>query len=258
MLDTFYLVVFFIVSLINKLLNRLNIKFNQAKIESSDLAKEIEEANKKISSNRLNFISESNTIKEMITLSIDEVKEEIQSQKFTISSVQEWIKTINSQLIAHRDQLSTQENNLEKTHKKIEELFIQIEDIKSNIVIKSDYLKEIENLKDEVKHAMFSIEDIGKNLDATDNYLEKYFPVKMQELINEAFKYLAKSDEEREHILDYEVKKYKDFHKAVMKDEGESSLMKNGFKIPSIFELEKNLKELKIRNSIILEPSIPN
>lgn len=88
---------------------------------------------------------------------------------------------------------------------------------------------------------MYSIEDVSKNLEATDNYLEKYFPVKMQELINQAFKHFATTHEETEKVLDYEIEMYKKFHLLVIKDQGLSSLDKGNKDtiIPNISKLEK-------------------
>ena len=170
-----------------------------------------------------------------------------------ISSIQESVKSINSQLITHREQISFQESLVESGNKKIEQVLIQAEDLKANMVMKSNYLKEIDIIQEDTKRAMFSIEDVSKNLDATDNYLEKYFPVKMQELINETLKILCKTDQEKEAILDYEIKKYKDFHKVVMNDDGSPALEKKMYRFPSIKELELNLNDIKLKNRLSKE-----
>lgn len=178
------------------------------------------------------------------------LEEDIQKHKFSMISVQESIKTINSQVAQQREQLGLQDKIMERNYKSVSDCLTQMEEFKSKALLKDEYLKDMEHIKEESRHTLFSIQDVSKNLDATDNYIEKYFPVKMQELINEAFKYFAKSDEDRENVLDFEVKKYKDFHKVMVKDSGEPTLDKTKVNLPPIDILEKNLKEVKKRNQI--------
>ena len=54
---------------------------------------------------------------------------------------------------------------------------------------------------------MFSLGDVTKNLDATENYFEEYFPVKMQEFSFTDMNILFKIDLKIEAIYDYEIKK---------------------------------------------------
>jgi hypothetical protein len=102
----------------------------------------------------------------------------------------------------------------------------------------------------DVKRVGYEIRDVSQNLEATDNYLEKYMPVRIQELINQAFKHFAKTDEEREDILNYEIQRYKELHNIVVKDTGTSKLDKSALVSISVDKLEKNLLDLKKKNQI--------
>ena len=138
----------------------------------------------------------------------------------------------------------------EKNFKKIEDSILRIEELENNTIFKTDYKTDIEDIREKTKHSLFCIQDVSKNLDATDNYIEKYLPVKMQELINETLITLSKTDEEKELILDFEVKKYLDFHKVVMKDDGTPGLNKKEFCMPPFSEIERDLKEIRIKNKM--------
>jgi hypothetical protein len=66
---------------------------------------------------------------------------------------------------------------------------------------------------------------------STDNYLEKYFPIKMQNFISDCFSYcLGKKELGKLH--DYEGKRYKALHEVIMRDDGRVNLNKKGFHIP--------------------------
>lgn len=77
------------------------------------------------------------------------------------------------------------------------------------MVYKADYVTHFSKIEEESKQTLYSIQDVNKNLEATDVYIEKYFPVRIQEMINAAFKHFAESDEEKEKVLDYEVQRVK-------------------------------------------------
>ena len=166
--------------------------------------------------------------------------------KFTSMSIQENIKLIYLQLDHFKDQINSLENMANTNSMKIQQSFVRIEELESNSVFKQNYSTDISEIQDKTNRALYWIEDVSKNLDATDNYIQKYFPVKIQDLINETLMAVSKTDEEREAILNYEIKKYKDFHKIVIKDEGSPCLKKKEFKYPSFIEIEKNLKKIKI------------
>jgi hypothetical protein len=83
------------------------------------------------------------------------------------------------------------------------------------------------------------ISDISMNLNATDNYLEKYIPFRIQNFISENLEN-ALSKQQFKKFQVFEMKKYKQMHEVILKDEGEAALEKE-FRIPKSPVLEDNL-----------------
>jgi len=118
------------------------------------------------------------------------------------------------------------------------------------VVYKQDNEFFCEKIVADTKKSLFSIQDVNLKIKETDNYIQKYLPIRVQEMINEAFKTLAKDDQDKEKVLRYEIQKYKDFHKIVAGDTGESTLQKTVSPEVSLPKLEKELTELKKKNII--------
>ena len=81
------------------------------------------------------------------------------------------------------------------------------------------------------KNRQGMIDNFAQQL-ATDNYLEKYLPFKIQFMVSEAIKH-AVFDHDALHkykIFEYDV--YKGFHRIVMEDEGIPTLKKRAFEMP--------------------------
>ena len=60
-----------------------------------------------------------------------------------------------------------------------------ISEIQKNSVSQSLYEKEMNRLKSEIQKTQYSVQDLHHNLQATDNYLDKYLPIKIQNYITE-------------------------------------------------------------------------
>ena len=118
------------------------------------------------------------------------------------------------------------------------------------VVYKQDNEFFCEKIVADTKKSLFSIQDVNLKIKETDNYIQKYLPIRVQEMINEAFKTLAKDDQEKEKVLRYEIQKYKVLHKVVAGDTGESTLQKTVSPEIPLLKLEKELTELKKRNII--------
>ena len=70
-----------------------------------------------------------------------------------------------------------------------------------------------------------------RNLISTDNYIEKYLPIKIQNSITDTLKLvLDKAGALRLYEVDSRL--YRGLHEVVIRDDGVPSLNKRGFKIP--------------------------
>jgi len=118
------------------------------------------------------------------------------------------------------------------------------------------YDRDFNSMREECRKCLYSIQDVSANLEETDLYIQKYLPVRMQEMINESLKYFANSEIEKEKVLDYEVMRYKELHNYII-NEPELTLDKKKPSMPSVKDLEKSLRELKKRNHLIKAYSTP-
>jgi hypothetical protein len=81
---------------------------------------------------------------------------------------------------------------------------------------------------------------------ATDNYIEKYLPFKIQSTISESlFSFLEKDCEDYKKFKAFEYIAYKRIHKFVLQDEGIPNLKKRGYQMPGYKKiLEKDERDI--------------
>lgn len=91
---------------------------------------------------------------------------------------------------------------------------------------RSVYEKEMQRCKSEVQKCLFSIQDLHRNLQATDNYIEKYFPIKLQNFITETISSVIENKKILGRLLKYDIEFYKELHQRIIDDEGYPTLDK--------------------------------
>ena len=81
---------------------------------------------------------------------------------------------------------------------------------------------------------------------ATDNYIEKYLPFKIQNMVSESlFSFLDKDSETFKKFKQFEYTAYKKIHKFVLSDEGIPMLKKLGYQMPGYKKiLEKDERDI--------------
>mmetsp|Transcript_28914 Transcript_28914/g.25575 ORF Transcript_28914/g.25575 Transcript_28914/m.25575 type:complete len:362 (+) Transcript_28914:11-1096(+) len=218
--------------------------------EMEEVLRKSDKIKEEIGQTNNNLINHVKEIKKSFNTQIEDLEEEIQSIKFNISNLQESVKSINSSSAQCRENLSSHDIALEQNYNKTLDALLKIEDLSLKVCLKDVYEKEIIVLKEESRKCLYSIQDVGANVEETDLYINKYLPVKTQEMINAAFKYFSISDLEKEKVLDYEVKRYKELHQIII-NELEGDFNKKTPQFPSLTELEASLKQLKKRNHLI-------
>ncbi|CAI2370534.1 unnamed protein product [Moneuplotes crassus] len=228
---------------------QIRTKMKNAKEEVNEIVKVNERLTESISKIKDDIINHVDTLNKSINTGVQNIEDEIQDIRFSISLLQESNKSINSSLATQREQLAAHEASIDNNISKNKEALVKIEGIQATVCLKEDFEKAVEDMKSEAKNCIYSLQDVSSNLEETDLYIEKYLPVRTQEMINESFKELAQSDLEKERICNYEVKRYKELHKAII-NMPELNLNKKPT-LPSVLEMEKALSELKKRNQLI-------
>ena len=67
------------------------------------------------------------------------------------------------------------------------------------------------------------MDDIDKNLTTTDNYLDKYLPFRIQNLISETLENVL-DKEQIQKLTIFEGEKFKSLHERILADNGEPNL----------------------------------
>ncbi len=145
----------------------------------------------------------------------------------------------------------------------------------------TEFEDKIKTFDEQLETIRYATYDSFRVLKATDNFLEKYMPFMVQNLISQNFSVLLEGppknhiDEktgkitlapDRSHWTDKQKKKfelyesfkaneyeiYKGFHSIVLNDDGDPKLKKTGFKMPGYRTvLGKKLDEYEIDNEIL-------
>jgi len=89
------------------------------------------------------------------------------------------------------------------------------------------------------------VEDVYWNLRSTDNYIEKYLPIKMQTFITETLISIINNRKILGRLLNYDIKKYKGMHELILSDTGLPNLNKRGYKIPDPEFIEQKLAAIE-------------
>ena len=152
----------------------------------------------------------------------------------------------------------------------------------------AEFEEKIKTFDDQLETIRYATYDSFRALKATDNYLEKYLPFLIQNLISANFKFMlvsppknqidektgtlifapdrsewtAKQKKEYEFYESFkenEYEIYKGFHSAVLNDDGNPKLKKTGFKVPGYRTvLGKKLDEYEIDNDILYHKAKEN
>jgi hypothetical protein len=91
-----------------------------------------------------------------------------------------------------------------------------------------------------------ALKDNFAQLLATDNYIEKYLPFKIQNMVSESLlSFLERETDAHKRFKQFEYQAYKRIHKFVISDEGIPNLKKRGYQMPGYKKiLEKDERDI--------------
>ena len=87
---------------------------------------------------------------------------------------------VNSQITGHREELNRHDISIEK----VSHLATKTENNLTRDYLKSfEFHSAMEEINDRLNHSQHAWEDINRSLLSTDNYIEKYLPIKIHKFI---------------------------------------------------------------------------
>lgn len=108
---------------------------------------------------------------------------------------------------------------MEKQIKSIAELDFQIKKLHSTKVETEVYSKTLDKTREEIKTLDYGLDDLNNNQTATDNYLEKYQPIEMLNMMIEGLATIM-DRKKVERLEEYKKAKHKMLVEKVTRDDG--------------------------------------
>jgi chromosome segregation ATPase len=151
-------------------------------------------------------------IKEEIISQVSNIDEDLHNQlaniRINLNSMNEKLKTDGMRIANHSDELESQRKSIEDHSHTIKSIEISIQSLSENKLNKEVYEKEIARCISEIQKVSYGMQDLHRNIQATDNYLEKYFPVTLQNYITETISNVIENKKVLGRLLEYDIGKH--------------------------------------------------
>ena len=133
----------------------------------------------------------------------------------------------------NREQITATNLRITDHKERLQELSTQTHALAELKLDRSEFSLRSEEIYDSTRLAKNSIEDLHNRLKGTDNYIEKYLPFKMVNMISDIMRpTLADQGPVAEKFYEWEERKYRSLHNVVLSDSGTPTLNKKSFFIP--------------------------
>eukprot|EP00826_Nyctotherus_ovalis_P004043 TRINITY_DN10838_c0_g2_i4.p1 TRINITY_DN10838_c0_g2~~TRINITY_DN10838_c0_g2_i4.p1 ORF type:complete len:138 (-),score=46.20 TRINITY_DN10838_c0_g2_i4:42-455(-) len=128
-------------------------------------------------------------------------------------------------------------------NKSAEQLFADINKLDNNKTEKKQFNVEMDRLRLDLNSVKNDLEENINRTATTENYLEKYLPLRIQNIISENIHYTF-DPIVRKKFVEFEKLKYEKLNDVILKDDGKPNLNKTESYIPPLEKLEKSLLAL--------------
>lgn len=181
--------------------------------------------------------------------SIDEsIRNDLTNIRINLNSLNEKHQTNNMRILNHAEQIDINHRLSEDSKAEIDKLIIETKELKHVKQEKSIYEKEMQRCKSEIQKCLYSIQDLHRSLQATDNYLEKYQPIKLQNFITETISNVIENKKVLGRLLKYDIELYKILHQRIIDDEGVPTLDKKEYEIPDMDTIRRKIAIIEDMN----------
>jgi len=133
--------------------------------------------------------------------------------------------------------------NLNALNKSAEQLFADLNKFDANKTEKKLFNTTTDKLKQELNAIKNDLEENINRTATTENYLEKYLPLRIQNIISENVHYTF-DPIVRKKFVEFEKLKYEKLNGVILKDDGKPNLNKTESYIPPLEKIEKSLLSL--------------
>lgn len=216
----------------------MNGKVEMLKVQLKSNREETTAVEKKIDQtrNEIAMIHESiMRMKEEVINQVTAIDEDLHNQlanvRINLNSVNEKHQTSSMRVANHSDELDNHRKMLEEHNHELKSIDITLKNLREIKLNKDIYDKEIARVISETQKLAFGQQDLHRNLQATDNYLEKYFPITLQNYITETLSNVIDNKKILGRLLKYDIQVYKSLHQIILDDEGYPSLNKQEYHI---------------------------
>ena len=255
---------------INNKMTKLDIKFSlieqSLNEEVGNLNSKLEYTRNQIKSNREETTAVENKVDQtrseisMIHETVMKIKEEIIGQvssidedlhnqlaniRINLNSMNEKVQTATMRISNHSDELEGQQKTVETNSYDIKAIEVTLKNLKETKIDKEVYEKEMTRSISETQKVSFSQQDLMRNIQATDNYIEKYLPITLQNYITETLSNVIENRKILGRLLKYDIQIYKRLHERILGDEGVPSLNKRDYEIIDMDTIRRKMEMIE-------------
>eukprot|EP00347_Sterkiella_histriomuscorum_P014958 403358851 len=219
-------------------------QFNRFQEYTQDILKRYQslknEVEEKINDNRRNHSEEILKIEHLVLK---------QNQQFS---------EFKGKLESHKDEINRHEGILEIFKRNIKELYESEMSLIDKKLDVDQFTNSFDFFKKDLQYLRISIDDATMTLQQTDNYLEKYLPIKIQNFITETLTNILPR-RALQKLNDFIHHKYRVLKDVIEEDKGLPNLNKIEYSIPIIKKIElmmqKNLTNQMLSNNLMHQNS---
>ena len=229
------------VSALNGKIEITKSQLKSSREETQAIENKIDETRNEISSIHESVMK----IKEEIIIQITNIDEDLHNQlanvRISSNSMNEKLQTNSMRIANHSEELDNHNKSIELHNHDIRENNISIKNLNDIKLNKEIYEKEMARSISEIQKIAYGQQDLHRNLQATDNYIEKYYPITLQNYITDTLSTVIDNKKILGRLLKYDMGLYKKLNQQIIDDEGIPSLNKQYFEVTDLEDIRRKI-----------------
>ncbi|CAI2381969.1 unnamed protein product [Moneuplotes crassus] len=224
--------------------SRLNKEVNKMNGETTLINEKLSIINEEVSTVNSRIIEHQSKADELQKRFSEDKKDitfklQIDDLKNQLEAIGEWKSRVDELLTHHQQDISRHGVSIEKARSNIDEF----QTLLTKDYVKNAELKSVsESLEQKLTTCSKAAEDVSSKLTSTENYIEKYLPVKVHKFIVSSLRNVFESKRELRKLKDYEAKRDWLFKQELQNDTG----IPSDFKTSVYEENPRKLKKVKL------------
>eukprot|EP00347_Sterkiella_histriomuscorum_P015663 403356170 len=182
----------------------------------------------------------------------EQFKSEISNLKDLVESYNQPIQKCEQYFESQKDLLKTNIADIEIMKRDISQHYVEIKRLDDEKMTPEPFLEHKKYMKNALSCNQMDIDYLKKELQATDNYLEKYLPFKILNYLHDALTFIL-DKKEIQKLFDHLAIVFQQLESTIANDNGRPTLVKRDFFIPSLdlnyIQMQRRMLKMQTDNS---------